>query len=70
MNASIETTNLKAFACGFAALVVTAITSWSFVESTSAARWLGTHAAAAAVASVAQEASVQVAKVAQAALVD
>lgn len=31
--------SLKTFACGAAALALTAVFSWSFVESTSVARW-------------------------------
>ncbi|MGQ0835739.1 MAG: hypothetical protein ACT4O5_12635 [Gammaproteobacteria bacterium] len=31
--------SLKTFACGAAALALTALFSWSFVESTSVARW-------------------------------
>lgn len=32
-------TCLKALACGLGALAITAVMSWSFVESTSAAPW-------------------------------
>jgi hypothetical protein len=36
-------TSLKSFACGAAALALTAIFSWSFVEATSVARWATTQ---------------------------
>lgn len=44
--------NLKTFACTMAALAVTALFSWSFVDSTSMVRWgVGVTAAALAAAS-------------------
>jgi acyl-CoA reductase-like NAD-dependent aldehyde dehydrogenase len=44
MNA-IYTSTLKAFACGAAAVALTAVFSWSFVESTSVARLASTQSA-------------------------
>lgn len=65
MNA--ETINsLKAFACGTAALALTAVMSWSFVESTSVARWVDSPSTE----QVAQVAAAAVTRAAQAALVD
>jgi hypothetical protein len=37
---------VKAFACGGAALALTAVLSWSFVESTSVARWVPAQSSA------------------------
>jgi hypothetical protein len=63
MNAAV--TSLKTFACGAAALALTAVFSWSFVESTSVAR-----VQPASVDQMAGVAVVAVAQAAQAALVD
>jgi hypothetical protein len=41
---TIINSGLKAFTCGAAALALTAIFSWSFVESTSVARWSANEA--------------------------
>lgn len=38
-------TGIKAFACGAAALALTAVFSWSFVESTAVVRTFPAHAA-------------------------
>jgi hypothetical protein len=68
MNA-IYTSTVKAFACGASALALTLIFSWSFVESTSVARWVPAQSA-----SLLAEASVELAgraaKTGAAALVD
>ena len=42
MNA-IYTSTVKAITCGMSALALTMIFSWSFVESTSVARWMPAH---------------------------
>lgn len=61
--------SVKAFACGAAALALTAVFSWSFVESTRESRWVSVpttlHVADAAV-----DTARQVAKSGVAALVD
>jgi hypothetical protein len=61
--------SLKAFACGAAALALTAVFSWSFVESTSVARW-ATAQSSLQVADVAVDTARQVTKSSIAALVD
>lgn len=54
--------SLKTFACGAAALALTAVFSWSFVESTSVARWN--------TAQQVENAAVAIAQTSAAALVD
>jgi hypothetical protein len=66
---TIISSGLKAFACGTAALALTAIFSWSFVESTSVARWSTNQAATQTAASVTAFAT-HAAKSTAAALVD
>jgi hypothetical protein len=61
--------SLKAFTCGAAALALTAVFSWSFVESTSVSRW-ATAQSSLHVTDVAVDAARQVAKSSVAALVD
>jgi hypothetical protein len=62
-------TSLKAFACGAAALALTAVMSWSFVESTSVARWVPAQSSA-QVAGAAVEFASHAAQSTVAALVD
>ena len=67
---NVETlSSLKAFACGAAALALTAVFSWSFVESTSVARWASAQTSL-HVADAAVDTARQVAKSGVAALVD
>jgi hypothetical protein len=61
--------SLKAFVCGAAALALTAVFSWSFVESTSVARWVSTQTTV-NVADAAASTAKHVAKSGVAALVD
>jgi hypothetical protein len=50
-------TSLKAFACGAAALALTAAFSWSFVESTAVARWVPAQTVADTAATLASQAA-------------
>jgi hypothetical protein len=61
--------SVKVFACGAAAFALTALFSWSFVESTSASRWAGAQTSL-QLSNVAVGAARQVAKSGAAALVD
>jgi hypothetical protein len=61
--------SLKAFACGAAALALTAVFSWSFIESTSVSRWASAPTSV-HVTDVAVDTARQVAKSGVAALVD
>jgi hypothetical protein len=68
MNVAVVS-SLKAFACGSAALALTAVFSWSFIESTSVSRW-ATAQSNLQVAGAATDAVRSVAKSGVAALVD
>lgn len=61
--------SLRAIVCGAAALALTAVFSWSFVESTSVSRWASAQTSLHA-ADVAVDTARQVAKSGVAALVD
>lgn len=54
---TLNPTGLKVLACTMAAVAVTTVMSWSFVTSTSVARWTGESASALAVAAAENTAS-------------
>ncbi|HKZ73923.1 MAG TPA: hypothetical protein VJ011_07660 [Steroidobacteraceae bacterium] len=68
MNAE-SVSSLKPFVCGAAALALTAIFSWTFVESTSVVRWT-TAQASVQIADAAVSAATHAAQASVAALVD
>ena len=70
MNTTIDAT-LKVLGCGTAALTLSMIFAWSFVESTSVARWVSPEEVAQVVATMAaSRPAVRLARANQAVLVD
>lgn len=61
--------NLKTLACTVAALAVTTLFSWTFVDSTSVLRWVGAGVTATALAAASESGS-DIARGGSAALVD
>lgn len=67
---TLNPTSLKVVSCALAALAVTSLMSWSFVESTAIARWVGNAAVATLVASAGDDAGARRTQSSSAALLD